>query len=336
MRRALWAAVAVVVAAVGVLAAYTASDPGDCTVERLPLPAPGAYTLVFAMDPAGSHVVGRTGAGSGDSRLDLVIWTDGRPRRAGLPGDGSPVPEGVNAAGVVVGTTTVGSTGGPTELRGWMYRDGAATLLPLSEASAVSDDGVVVGADRGRPVVWRPSDAASTPLAADGHTGRATGVTPDGRTIVGVLRTGNRMLPYVWSADGSPRELPMPTVDGEPAMDASAESVTGDWVVGLATTRRGDRDVPVRWNLRTGEVTVFPRYDLGGAAVSGDGVLTAKDHRRAVLLGARRTLTLRRLDDSSALPDTAEAVSPDGRRVAGNAASVRAGGTAPVVWRCAA
>ncbi|GAA0925638.1 hypothetical protein GCM10009557_92900 [Virgisporangium ochraceum] len=56
----------------------------------------------------------------------------------------------------------------------------------------------------------------------------------------------------------------------------------------------------------------------------------------AVLLGGARTLTLRRLDDGTGAPDTAAAISPDGRRIAGNAASAGAGGTAPVLWRCAA
>jgi hypothetical protein len=334
MRRALWGLVAVVVTAVGGLAAYTARETGDCAVERLALPSPGAYSLVFAMDPSGRHIVGRTRGGGDPSDLDLVVWTDGRPRRVDLPGDSYQIPEDVNAAGIAVGTTTFGTLGGPMEHRAWQYRDGAATTLPLTEAFGVSDDGVVDGTHERRPALWSPGAAAPTPLATS--TGDAYDITPDGRTIVGMTGTGSSLRPYVWSADGTPRELPLPTIDGRPALGAGASSVTGDWVTGFATTWQSDRGLPVRWNLRTGEVTAFPRYDLGGAAVSDGGVLSAKEDRHAVLLGGPRTLTLRRLDDGTAAPDTAEAISPDGRRIAGNAASAGAGGTAPVLWRCAA
>jgi hypothetical protein len=332
MRRALWGTVVVVVAAVGGLAAYTARETGDCTVERLALPSPGAYTLLFAMDPSGRHVVGRT-RNTGDD-LDLVIWTDGQPRRVDLPGDSYQIPEDVNPAGVAVGTTTFGELGGRMELKAWQYRDGTATTLPLTEAFGVSDDGVVVGTADQRPALWRPGAAAPTPLATS--TGEAHDITPDGQAIVGMVGSGSSLRPYVWSADGTPRELPLPTIDGRPALGAGASSVTGEWVSGFATTWQSDRGLPVRWNLRTGEVTAFPRYDLGGAAVSGVGVLSARQDRQVVLLGGPRTLTLRRLGDDTAVPDTAEAISPDGRRVVGNAASARAGGTAPVVWRCAA
>jgi hypothetical protein len=115
-------------------------------------------------------------------------------------------------------------------------------------------------------------------------------------------------------------------IDGETAMGAIAQSVSGDWVAGMASTRRDD-GVPVRWNLRTGEAQAYPKYGLAGGSVSADGRLTAAGGGgRAVLLGPRQTTTLRQLAGSSR--DTAEAISRDGRSIAGNAAS------APVVWRC--
>jgi len=340
----IWIAVTtgvVVVAALGGLA-MSKRPGGDCTVERLALPSPGAYSVVFAMDPGGRHIVGRTGRtdlDTGRSDLDLLIWTDGRPRLVDLPGEGQ-VPHDVNPAEVVVGSTVFGSMGGPQEIRAWVYRDGAVAILPGgqgTEAFAVGDDGTVVGTVDERPVLWRPSAAEPSPLPMPetGWTGNATGISADGQTIVGLLRADGQSRPYVWSAGGTPRELPLPTINGETAMTASAESITGDWVAGTATTRHDDRGVPVRWNLRTDEVTVFPKHGLAGASVSTDGRITAKgDGGRAVVLGGPETLTLRRLDDNTDLHDTPYGISLDGRTIAGNAASARAGGTAPVVWHC--
>jgi hypothetical protein len=299
------------------------------------LPFPDAYSLVVAMEPGGRHIVGRTGR----TDLDLLIWTDGRPRLVDLPGERQ-VPHDVNAAGVVVGSTVFGSMGGPQEMRAWVYRDSAVAILSgthAAEAFAVSDDGTVVGTIDNRPVLWRASAAepSTLPMPDTGWTGMAVDISSDGQTIVGLLRPDVQSRPYVWSAGAMPRELPLPTIDGETAMTASAESITGDWVAGTATSRRDDSGVPVRWNLRTGEVTVFPRHGLAGASISADGRITAKgDGGRAVVLGGPQTLTLRRLDDSTVLHDTPYGITLDGRRIAGNAASARAGGTAPVLWHC--
>jgi len=322
------------VAALGCLAVYTRPG-GDCTVERLALPSPRAHSLVFAMEPGGHHIVGRTGT----TDLDLLIWTDGRLRQVDLPGERQ-VPTDVNPAGVVVGSTIFGSMGGPQETRAWVYRDGAAVVLPGtrdSEAFAVSDDGTVVGTVDGRPVLWRPAAAepSTLPMPDAGWRGKAFDVSADGQTIVGMLSPGAPSRPYVWSAGGTPRELPLPTIDGETAMTAIAESIAGDWVAGMATSRQDDSGVPVRWNLRTGEVRVFPEHDLAGAAVSSDGRITAGgDGGRAIVLGGAHTLTLRRLDDHTSLPDRPYGISLDARTIAGNASSARAGGTAPVVWHC--
>ncbi|WP_203719415.1 hypothetical protein, partial [Asanoa siamensis] len=73
-----------VVGALGGLTVYKKRPGGDCTVERLALPSPGAYSLVLAMEPGGRHIVGRTG----QTDLDSLIWTDRRPRQVDLPGEG--------------------------------------------------------------------------------------------------------------------------------------------------------------------------------------------------------------------------------------------------------
>jgi uncharacterized membrane protein len=336
--RRIWIAVATgvaVVVALGGLAACEMRRDGDCTVERLALPSPDAYSLVFAMEPGGRHIVGRTGT----TDLDLMIWTDGQLRLVDLPGERQ-LPHDVNPAGVVVGSTVFGSMGGPQELRAWVYRDGVVATLPGTpgaEAFAVSDDGTVVGTVDGRPMLWRPSAAEPSmlPTPDAGWKGKANDISSDGQTIVGQLRAGVQSRPYVWSAGGMPRELPLPTIDGETVSAASAESITGDWVAGTATSQHDDTGVPVRWNLRTGEVTVFPKHGLAGVSVSTDGRITAQgDGGRAVVLGGPETLTLRRLHDNTVLADRPYGITLDGRTIAGNAASAGNGGTAPVVWHC--
>jgi uncharacterized membrane protein len=158
----------------------------------------------------------------------------------------------------VVGSTVFGSLGGPQEMRAWVYRDGAVAILPGArgtEAFAVSDDGTVVGTVDGRPVLWCPSavEPSTLPMPNAGWTGKAFDISADGQTIVGLLGPDVQPRPYVWSAGGTPRELPLPTIDGEAVMTAIAQSITGDWVAGMATSRHDDKGMPVRWNLRSGE-----------------------------------------------------------------------------------
>jgi hypothetical protein len=314
--------------------------PMNCRVQRLPPPSGGALSLVMEMEPSGRYIVGRTAHASGTSRLDLLIWDYGELHRAELPGERQ-VPTDVNASGVVVGTTGIQSASGPINMQAWVYRDGTATVLPgtrFTEARAISDGGVVVGTDDRRPAVWRSTSGAPSPLPLpDGAwEGVATDITADGKTILGTLhppQTGfNR--PYVWSADGTLRELPLPVVDGAVAVGAYAVAITGDWVAGTAGLAKGD--VPVRWNLRTGEVQAFPGFRIAGLKISADGWMTARDRRgrATLLLSQQATLPLPRLPNRNGLPDKPAVISQDGLSVAGNASSAAAGGTLPVVWRC--
>jgi hypothetical protein len=85
---------------------------------------------------------------------------------------------------------------------------------------------------------------ARCPMPDAGWAGKAFDISADGQTIVGHLDPDVQSRPYVWSADGTPRELPLPTIDGEIAPDAIAVSIAGDWVAGMATSRHDDTGVP--------------------------------------------------------------------------------------------
>ena len=324
-------------------AAETGKAPRNCRIEQLPVPSDSAPSTVMGMDSTGRYIIGWTPHPGSAAGLDLLIWADGGINRAELPGEDQ-VPGDVNATGVVVGTTALRSQSGAINMQAWVYRDGTATMLQgarSAEARAISDFGVVVGTEGRRPALWRStSDAPSMlPMPESAWEGTAADITADGRTIVGALHPPHSALnrPYVWPVDGTPRELPLPVVEGTTALGALAVTITGDWVAGTAALTNGRDDVPVRWNLRTGEVRAFPALRIAGPKTSADGWMTARDdHGLAILiLGARATVALPRLPDGPKRHlDVAEVISQDGLSVAGNASSAAAGGTLPVVWHC--
>lgn len=320
----------------GPATASTPVVPANCRVERLSLPAGGAQTLVTAMAPTGRYVVGRTAHPDSASDFDLLIWDQGALHRADLPG-AQQIPTDVNAGGVVVGDG---------EGQAWTYDGGTAQPLKgkRPSAAAISDGGVIVGADDGLPAVWRSaSDAPSAlPLPEGAWEGQATDITADGSTIVGTIRDAktNTGHAYVWSADGTRRELPLPVIDGVTAAGAHAAGITGDWVSGAAETRH--TSVTARWNLRTGEVQTFPDAHGAGGEISANGWMVAGDElgNGTLLLGRQATLRLPGLPErgDAGLRDVPKAISQDGLLIAGNAsagAPQAAGkGTLPVLWRC--
>lgn len=335
-RIAVAAGILVVASVVAVTVANaTRADAADCTIQRLPVPSGGGHSIVLAMDRTGRHVAGRVWSKESGEKLDLVLWADGTTHRAELPGE-SQVPEGVSSSGVVVGTTTVVSDIGKMNLRAWMYRDGAVTVLSggtSAEAHAVSDDGIVVGTVDNHPVMWRsPSEAPSLlPVPGKEWEGEARGISADGTTIVGTLnlKGAGRNRPYVWMAGGAPRDLPLPVVDGEPVLGALATAITGDWIAGTAMLHSGRDGVPTRWNLRTGQAQAFPKYRISQQSISTDGWMTAyrKGAGLILLLDGRATAVLRGYGSAR---DTSEGISMDGRTIAGNASQ-----NVPILWHCA-
>ncbi|GAA3241001.1 hypothetical protein ACFO1B_08265 [Dactylosporangium siamense] len=322
--------------AVGSTAESTAGPapvvPTNCAVERLALPAGGARTLVMAMAPTGRYVVGRTAHPDSTSDFDLLIWDRGALHRVDLPGE-QQIPTDVNAGGVVVGSGNG---------QAWLYGGGAAVPLPgkRSSAAAISDGGVIVGSDDGLPVLWRSASGApaALPLPEGTWEGQATDITADGRTIVGTIRDTktNTSHAYVWSTDGTRRELPLPVTDGVPAAGAHAAGITGDWVSGAAETQH--TSVVARWNLRTGEVQTLPDAHGAGGEISADGWMVASDRfgNGTLLLSRQATLRLPGLPDhdDARIADVPKSISQDGLLIAGNAASAAAKDTLPVLWRC--
>lgn len=320
----------------------TVAEPTSCTLEQLAAPDGAPKALVTGADPTGRYIVGRTYPR--DGRYQAVIWHDGAGRTVPLPGDLEESLTDVNSAGTAVGWSYL-PDGGSTRVLPYVYRDGTVSQLPgvtSGYAYAVNDADVIVGAeDEGPALLWRSATAPATrlPLPAGATTARAVDIDEDG-TVVGVVGLDR---PYVWFADGTHRELALPTIDGEPAKTASAASVRGGWAVGVATngagraggSPEGAKAVSVRWNLRTGEAEVIDGVRSVKATNAHGWVIGFDEQRRAVLRAGDRTVQLPALaeHEPDGLSNIVTTISDDGRTIGGQ--SDDANGTIQaVVWRC--
>jgi uncharacterized membrane protein len=308
--------------------------------------------LVSGADPSGRYIVGRSYPRGGG--YQAVMWHDGKARKVMLPGDLEESLRDVNSAGTAVGWSYAKS--GPVP---YVYRNGKVSKLPgvkRGSANAINDAGAIVGEDETAqaPVVWPSATARPVRLPVPAGTERAAAldIDEDG-TTVGSL---GEERPYVWFPDGTHRELPMPTIEGKPAVNARAFTIRNGWATGVAdngvgrdgrnpeakaSTEAGKKApapklTAVSWHVRSGEVRTSDDFDLRADATNAQGwqVGISKQGRPVLIAGA----------DPVRLPELAphppgrlttipSTLSDDGRLVAGQ--SDDASGTIQaVVWRC--
>ncbi|GIE95614.1 hypothetical protein [Paractinoplanes rishiriensis] len=319
-----------------------ASPPSRCTIEKLPVPRNVRMALISGADPTGRYLVGRSYPPGGG--YQAVIWADGKGREVPLPGDSEELLTDANSAGVAVGWSYTEKGQLP-----YVYRDGKVSKLPgvkEGQAIAINEAGAIVGDSGGpgggRVLVW-PSPTAKPiklPLPAGAQSASAGDIDEDG-TVVGML---DYETPYVWFADGTHRELPVPDIDGKPAETASVIGVRNGWAIGTATNgmgRKGEgaeggKMVSVRWNIRTGEVQELAGRVRSLDAVNAQGwVIGTGAEGHAVLAAGGTTVKLPALaaHQPDGLSNIANALSDDGRTIAGQ--SDDASGTIrAVIWRC--
>lgn len=334
-----------------------AKPPSGCTLHRLPVPDNAPMALVTGADPAGRYLVGRTYPRRGG--YQAVIWQDGGVRKVTLPGDVEESLADVNSTGTAVGWSyTDGEDAGPVP---YVYQNGRLSKLPgvrHGNAYAINDAGAIVGADDSRhaALVW-PSATAQPirlPLPAGATAATAHDIDEDGTTV----GTVDDKRPYVWFPDGTHRELPMPDLDGRPATNAQVFSVRNGWATGIAgddDRHRGDdpraissagsvgNDQPapdrtgaVRWNVRTGEVRVFDRFEIRASTANAHGWQIGTDAQgRAVLVTDAGTVVLPDLysHQPNSLSNIPTTLSDDGR-VIGGQSDDSTGTIQAVVWRC--
>jgi hypothetical protein len=237
--------------------AGSAAKPAACKVFRLPTPAGAGSSEARAADPTGRYVIGSAWVGSGADRHTVALFWD-RTALVDLP-----VPAGssfvdVNSRGVVVGLSASG--------RGWVYRRGEVTELPVRQAgqravpAAVNTRGDVVGFLQGADVadrqiaVWpahRPA-AVRTLALPPGPISRpqSTDIDDDGTVIATANDPADfvRVASYYWPRGGAPVQFRTP--DGGDAV--AVGRIRRGWVVGVEY-RSGSQPV-LRWNLRTSSV----------------------------------------------------------------------------------
>jgi len=328
-----------------------ATAPTSCTLSKLTAPSNAPMALIAGADGTGRYLVGRSYPKAGG--YQAVLWQDGTGRNVMVPGDLEEQLTDVNSAGTAVGWSYAGTTQADTGPVPYVDRNDKVLQLAgvrRGSAYAINDAGAIVGTDDDHhaAVVW-PSATAKPillPVPAGTKEAVARDIDEDG-TTVGNL---DNALPYVWFPDGTHRRLPLPSFDGRPAATAQVFSVRNGWATGVATNgvaRSGAKDpagakatgigaVPVRWNLRTGDVSVSGVLRFPASAVNAQGWQIGTDKQgRAVLVTGTGTVVLPELanheaDGMSTIPN---AVSDDGRTIAGQSDDAT-GTIQAVVWHC--
>jgi uncharacterized membrane protein len=266
--------------------APAATAPTSCALERLPAPDNDPMALVSGADPTGSYLVGRSYPKAGG--YQAVIWHNGKVRKVMLPGDIEESLRDVNSTGTAVGWSYDGDRGKEnTRQIPYVYRDGKVSKLPgdvQGSAEAINDAGAIVGNDDADGAVLWPSATAQPvrlPKPAGVTQGTASDIDEDG-TVVGNF---DYVRPYVWFADGTHRDLPMPTLDGKKAVGARVFSIRNGWAIGVADANadaraginpktsepsnpndaakraKSEQMRAVQWNVRTGEVLMADEFN---------------------------------------------------------------------------
>jgi uncharacterized membrane protein len=309
--------------------------PTTCTLARLPIPPDHNMGLVTGADPTGRYLLGRAYPGP----YQVLIWDNGRQIKVDVPGTDQSLRD-INSGGTAVGVSYT------DRVVPWVYHDGKVSPLPgvtSGEARGINEAGVIVGARSNSagdiPVRWASlsSAAMDLPLPSKGDwRGLAFDVDEDG-TVVGTLRpmgsNDDADHAYVWPPGGTPRELPVPIIDGARATMSRAFTIRYGWVTGFA--QRGNTSVAVRWNVHTSELRTFPQFWTRASTANRYGwqVGTAPNGQ-AVFLSDSGLVTLPDLAGHRQLYDNiATSVSDDGRTIGGQADD-RNDVIQAVVWRC--
>ncbi|MGN9778683.1 hypothetical protein ACTMS0_23395 [Micromonospora sp. H33] len=316
--------------------------PTRCAISKLPVPDGVTMALVTGADPTGRILLGRSYPRDGDHQV--LVWTAGKATKVPMRGSDQTLHD-VTTAGLAVGAAHqrlgAGDEGfGPVP---YAYAEGRLTRLrgvTFGSARAVNEAGKIVGVDdrSRRPVVWASpaSEAVPLPLPRGADGGEAHDVDEDGTVVGTVITDGARTeRPYVWFPDGSHRELPLPNVQG--VTGARAFTVRNGWATGvLVGTRGGAAASAVRWNVRTGEVRVFPEFAIRASTANAHGWQVGTDPQgRGLFLSEAGPVTLPDLvkHEPGALTNIGETVSDDGRTIGGQADDA-SGTIRAVVWRC--
>jgi hypothetical protein len=248
-----------------------------CRLSLLPVPDGTVRSAVNAGDPTGRYLLGDAAVSiGGNTSSQQVLWVDGQLTPFQTPYQYS-TPVAVNQHGAITGYAL--RTGGWSF--GWRYQHGHLAELPglqpgdTTLAAAINARGDVAGYSVSDPtgsavahaVVWpanRPGSVRELTVPGQAGLSAAIGIDDNG-TILGYVGGQPGATFYVWSPDGTPRQLPAPAG----TTDATGNAIRNGWVAGSAFD--GQHSVPVRWNLRSGSVEQLSTEFLVGVAVNRYG-----------------------------------------------------------------
>ena len=293
--------------------------PTACVAARLPLPVGYRYSSVDAGDPTGRFMAGQLDPGN-DNRRRPVFWADGQIQLPNPPGQ-DPMFTDINSRGAAVGTSVVRNAKGQLVTTAWYFNNGKFTILKGDKpaASAINEQGTIVGTVNTSPARWRDAGAEPEILAVP------TGV--DLMEVHGLDEDGTMLgTPHVlWQPDGTPGRLPS---------RFAGVDIRHRWVSGTSS-RAG-----ARLNLQTGQLDILDGHVLGvHSVVSANGwvVGQAKDGNLR-LATPNRHLDLAPPDHDIPAEGRPAFISDDGRTIGGSF-SEEVGPryelrVIAVVWRC--
>lgn len=314
------------------------APPTSCAIQRLGEPAGSTLSIVTGADPTGRYLVGRgyPDDPNNNYRRDVVLWDNSRrPTPVDVPGIDQQLAD-INSSGVAVGSSYDPDTWGL--MTPWIYRNGKVKALPgvgSGDAVGINERGQIAGNrdGEGDGPVWWP-DSKSRPvdlkLPEGAVHGRTHDIDTDG-TIVGVVTDADFVdRAYVWRPDGVAKQLPLPSGHGPMSR---AFGIRNGWITGLAGGPDGI--VALRWHLRSGEVRVYPEFDIRADAANRYGWLVGSSVKgKGLFVSDTNVLSLPGLaDHNEPLGDIAVTISDDARVIAGQALD-SAGNIRAVRWRC--
>ena len=313
----------------------------NCAVARLPTDGI-KKALVTSGDPSGHYLAGRVYPPSGNRRVGVVLWKDGRiVDRPDMPGS-DPSLDDINSSGIAVGTSFDGD-----RRYAYVYRDGAFSKLTRGQASvrAINDAGVMVGSigpdDTAVPVRWpspgAPPERLQLPRGVE--AGSASDVDEDGTVLGSIPQKKAQGTGYLWLADGTNKAIPLPTVDGRKADAFWPDSMAAGKVIGRAVfeDKSSTSFTTVLYDIAADEFDQLTQLDGPKIAANGS-ILAVKwldvDKRIPVLMAGGRTTNL---PTKGKRDFVASSISRDGRVLAGYSVGSEQSGPIsndPWVWNC--
>ncbi|MGA4727494.1 hypothetical protein ACPB67_08765 [Micromonospora taraxaci] len=314
-----------VVAAPTAVASTAGAPPVTCEASWLPQPIGGPVAVANGVDPTGRYIVGDIGTGNEDGRI--VLWTDGKAtvlpagaRHAaavnargdvvGTGGNGigwvyragklrflvtppnyqAVLVHAVNGRGDIVGTArgardshqaVVWSADRPQEYR--------LVGPPGSAATAITEDGSVVGAMGDLPYRWTPEGTGIALPVPDGVP-HASVEAARGEWAVGMApgeRQGSsvRMLPVRWNlTTGVVSLMPHPSIS---AIAGNGEVLVDDGAPLLVAPDGSSRRLPGRPEVRATEAGTYSASGISDDAMTVVGAVHENEAYRPLVWRCR-------------------------------------------------